>query len=82
VPNLLTGPNSNRRYAMSIALHPDHMSAAERLDEIAEILATGAMRLMARKSSRLSADSGDSSVDFTANRSVYGVENKRRNSRP
>ena len=67
---------------MSIALHPDHMTAAERLDEIAEILAVGAMRLMARKSSRLSADSRDSSVDFTANRSVYGVENKRRNSHP
>jgi len=66
---------------MSIALHPDHMSAAERLDEIAEILVTGAMRLMARKSTRLSADSRDSSVDFTASRSVYGVENKRRNSR-
>lgn len=66
---------------MSIALHPDHMTAAERLDEIAEILAVGATRLMARKSTRLSADAGDSSVDFTATRSVYGVENKRRNSR-
>lgn len=82
MPNLQTGLNSNRRYAMSIALHPNHMTAAERLDEIAEILAAGAMRLMARKSSRLSADSRDSSVDFTANQSVYGVENKRRNSRP
>jgi hypothetical protein len=67
---------------MSIALHPDHMTAAERLDEIAEILATGAMRLMARKSTRLSAESRDSSVDFTANRSAYGVETNCRNSRP
>lgn len=67
---------------MSIALHPDHMTAAERLDEIAEILATGAMRLLARKSTRLSADGRDSSVDFTASQSVYGGENKRRNSRP
>jgi len=67
---------------MSIALHPDHMTSAERLDEIAEILAAGAMRLMAQKSSRLSADTGDSSVDFTASQSVYGEENKRRNSRP
>lgn len=64
------------------ALSPDHMTAAERLDEVAEILADGAMRLMARKSTRLSAERGDSSVDFTANRSVYGEENKRRNSRP
>ena len=68
----MSGPN---------ALSPDRMTAAERLDEVAEILAAGAMRLMARKSSRLSADRGDSSVDFTAERSVYGVENKRRNSR-
>jgi len=66
---------------MTNALHPRHMTAAERLDEVAEILAAGAMRLMARKSSRLSAERGDSSVDFTAERSVYGVENKRRNSR-
>jgi len=57
------------------------MTASERLDEIAEILAAAAMRLMARKSSRISADRGDRSVDFTAERSVYGVENKRRNSR-
>jgi hypothetical protein len=67
---------------MAIALHPNHMTATERLDEIAEILATGAMRLMARKSSRISADGGDRFVDFTANRSVYGVETNCRNSRP
>lgn len=64
------------------ALSPDHMTAAERLDEIAEILATGAMRLMARKSTRLSAERGDRFVDFTASQSVYGVETNRRNSRP
>ena len=68
----MSGPN---------ALSPDRMTAAERLDEVAEILAAGAMRLMARKSSRLSAERGDSSVDFTATQSMYGVENKRRNSR-
>jgi hypothetical protein len=56
---------------MSIALHPDRMTAAERLDEVAEILANGAMRFMARKSSRLSAEGGDSSVDFTADQSLY-----------
>ena len=66
---------------MTNALHPRHMTAAERLDEVAEILAAGAMRLMARKSSHLSAERGDSSFDFTGERSVYGVENKRRNSR-
>ncbi|CUW37091.1 conserved protein of unknown function [Magnetospirillum sp. XM-1] len=63
---------------MFIALSPDRMTAAERLDEVAEILATGAMRMLARKSTRLSPDGGDSSVDFTANRSVYGeVPNSR-----
>ncbi len=66
---------------MTIALHPDRMTAAERLDEIAEILATGAMRLMARKSSRLSAEGGDSSVDFTADQSLYGWATNRKGSR-
>ena len=66
---------------MSIALSPKRMSAAERLDEIAGILAAGAIRLMARKSSRLSADGGDSSVDFTAHQSVYGEAFNRRVSR-
>jgi hypothetical protein len=78
---MITNRSSFPVCPMTIALHPDHMTAAERLDEIAEILAAGAMRLMARKSSRLSADAGDCSVDFTVNRSVYGVENKRRNYR-
>ena len=45
------------------AFDPDHMSAAERLDEIADILAAGLMRLRARKSSPLSAHIGDSSLD-------------------
>ncbi len=57
---------------MSIALHPDRMTASERLDEIAEILAIGAVRLLARKSTRLLADGGDSSVDSTGRQSVYG----------
>ena len=35
-----------------------------RLSEIAEILAAGLMRLSARKSSQISADFGESSVDF------------------
>lgn len=63
---------------MPLALSPDHMTSAERLDEVAGILATGVMRLIDRKSRSLSADGGDTSVDFTANRSVYGTENKQR----
>jgi hypothetical protein len=50
--------------SMTIALSPSRMTAPERLDEIAEILALGAMRLIARKSSRLSAAYGETSLDF------------------
>ena len=46
-------------------LDPRHMTAAERLDEIADILAAGLMRLRARKSSPLSHDPGESSLDFS-----------------
>jgi hypothetical protein len=42
------------------------MTAAERLDEIADILAAGVMRLHARKSSQISGDPGESSLDFSA----------------
>lgn len=56
------------------ALSPIHMSARERLDEIAEILALGLVRLRARKSSRLSPVSENSSLDFNAHRSGGAVE--------
>jgi hypothetical protein len=56
---------------MSNALHPDAMSAQERLDEIAEILATGLMRLHARKSSPLSAAGGESLLDCAAHQSSH-----------
>ena len=44
-------------------LHPGHITAAERLAEIAGILADGLMRLRARQSSPLSPDCGESSLD-------------------
>jgi hypothetical protein len=47
------------------AIDPRRLSAAERLDEIADILAAGLMRLRARKSSPLSRDPGESSLDFS-----------------
>jgi hypothetical protein len=50
---------------MHNAIRPDRLSAAERLDEIADILAAGLMRLRARKSSPLSRDRGESSLDFS-----------------
>jgi hypothetical protein len=53
--------------SMSNALSPEQMSAAERLDEIAEILAAGFIRLRSRKSSPISLDHGEISLDFSAN---------------
>jgi hypothetical protein len=46
-------------------LDPCHMTVAERLDEVADILAAGLRRLRARKSSPLSRDHGESSLDFS-----------------
>lgn len=52
-------------------MRPDRMEPAERLDEVADILATGLMRLKLRKSSHLSAVSGDSLLDCTAHQSSH-----------
>jgi len=54
---------------MTTRTHPD--KPAERLAQIAEILAAGLMRLRARKSSQISADCGESSVDFSRHQSVH-----------
>ena len=53
------------------ALKPDLMTAADRLDEIAEILAAGLMRLRGRQSSAQSADFGDNSVDCAGDQSGH-----------
>jgi hypothetical protein len=47
-------------------LRPDLMTPAGRLDEVAEILAVGLLRLKAKKSSALSATSGEGSLDCVA----------------
>ena len=52
------------------------MSVAERLDEIARILAAGFMRLKARKSSSLSGHGGESSLDFSAGESGHANPRK------
>jgi len=54
-------------------LHPNRMSAAERLDETADILAAGVIRLRAGKSSALSADYRESSLDFSVDQSGHGA---------
>jgi len=53
------------------ALKPDLMAADERLSEIAEILAAGLMRLWARQSTPLSADSGEGSLDCPGHQSGH-----------
>jgi hypothetical protein len=53
------------------------MTAAERLDEIAEILATGLIRLRARKSSPLSRDGGESSLDFSPDQRGHACARER-----
>jgi hypothetical protein len=47
-------------------VHPDMLTPAERIKEIAEILAAGLMRLRSRKSSPFSGYAGESSLDCTA----------------
>ncbi len=47
----------------------NHEDANQRLPEIAEILATGLIRLEALKSSRKSAEFGESSLHFTPDQS-------------
>ena len=53
------------------ALKPGLMTAAERLGEVAEILAAGLMRARARQSSPQSTDLGDSSLDCPADQSGH-----------
>jgi hypothetical protein len=43
---------------------PSRLTAAERLAEIADLLAAGVIRLRARKSSLLSGQNGESFLDF------------------
>jgi hypothetical protein len=63
-----TGPVRRYQGDMSNPLRPDLMTPAERLEEIADILAAGLMRLRARKSSQISGDPGESSLDFSPDR--------------
>ena len=59
------------------ALHPDRMTTAERLGELAAILAAGLIRLKARKSRQLSPDRGDSCLDLPPHQSGHApVETK------
>lgn len=50
-------------------LHPDRMSAQDRIAELAAILAAGLVRLRARQSSGLSAGTENVCVDFAGDQS-------------
>ena len=50
-------------------LRPDKMSGRARFEEIGRILAAGAIRLNAAQSGSLSAENGDSFVDFSPRKS-------------
>lgn len=58
----------------SNGLAPEHMTAAERMAELGQILALGALR-MSGKSSSLSADLEESPVDFARRESGSHVRN-------
>lgn len=56
------------------AVHPDRMTTSERLDEAADILALGILRLR-RKSNKINVF-GDISLDFAGERSMHGRETR------
>jgi hypothetical protein len=63
---------------MSNPLHPSHMSATGRLAELAEILATGVIRLHAQKSSTKSPENGEISLDLPPDQSGPATNRNRR----
>ena len=56
---------------MRDSVHDLQADARDRLAEIAEILAAGVVRVVARKSSRESAGTGESSLHLTADQSGH-----------
>ncbi|CAL80529.1 hypothetical protein BRADO6941 [Bradyrhizobium sp. ORS 278] len=56
---------------MGNPLYVYELSPAERLTEVADILAAGLTRLQARKSSSLSHNSGESSFDYPEHQSSH-----------
>ena len=57
-------------------LHPDKMSPDARLAEIGRILASGLIRMRSAKSSGLSANAGDSSLDLPVRASGHAGDEK------
>ena len=69
----VTKPESLRCFGAN-RLGPGRLTPAERLAELASILAAGLVRLRARQSSRLSGERENSFVDFTAHQSGHAIE--------
>jgi hypothetical protein len=59
------------------ALDPARLSPAERLAALGRLLAAGFIRMKASKSSPLSADRGESSVDLSPPQSGHATRNAR-----
>ena len=66
---------------MTSPIHPDRMTPAECLDEIAEILAAGIMRVRARLRAPQSSTKKQFRVDFSPGRSGHVAPNGRRKRR-
>ncbi len=59
-------------------LHPDLMSAGERIAELTLILARGLVRLKGKQSTHISANCRESFLAFPSGQSPHGVPEKRR----
>jgi hypothetical protein len=66
---------------MPNALRPDLMTPAERLDEIAEILAAGILRVRARLRAPGGSTAEQVRVDFSLNRSGHVAPSRQRRRR-
>jgi hypothetical protein len=66
---------------MSNPLHPDLMSADERLTEVAQILAAGLVRPRQRECRNDCKDLQENSLDFPLGRSVHASPQTRRRRR-
>jgi hypothetical protein len=69
------------RASAANALDPDLMTPAERLDEIAEILAAGILRIRARLSAPRGSTKEQVSVDFSPRRSSHARPSGQRRQR-
>nr|CRH06606.1 Conserved protein of unknown function [Candidatus Magnetococcus massalia] len=59
---------------MSNAIHPDLLTVDERLDEIAEILANGVLRLIEKRNTYTSLNKQHKPLDSASEQSVHGEQ--------